>query len=168
MFSKSLIAVIFVMASLVTGVAHAATVWWQPSGTSIDMLNVPDSGFTVALFDVADFDAAKVNPLNLLAGANTINFFEIGSDFLAQRDGSTNAITLLGDNQFVLSVSSDGTNWFEPVSWSELGTGLYSITFAGGVVVSTNVSPVPVPAALWLFGAGLLGLVAVARRKNIA
>jgi hypothetical protein len=29
-----------------------------------------------------------------------------------------------------------------------------------------NVSPVPVPAAVWLFGSGLLGLIGIARRKK--
>ena len=28
-----------------------------------------------------------------------------------------------------------------------------------------NAAPVPAPAALWLFGSGLLGLIGVARRK---
>ena len=32
----------------------------------------------------------------------------------------------------------------------------------------TRVAPVPLPAAVWLFGAGLLGLVGVARRKKAA
>jgi hypothetical protein len=31
-----------------------------------------------------------------------------------------------------------------------------------------NVTAVPVPAAVWLFGSGLLGLVGIARRKKIA
>jgi len=30
----------------------------------------------------------------------------------------------------------------------------------------TNVSAVPVPAAAWLFGSGLLGLIGVARRQG--
>lgn len=34
------------------------------------------------------------------------------------------------------------------------------------IIVST--SPIPVPAALWLFGSGLLGLVGIARRKKVA
>jgi hypothetical protein len=29
-------------------------------------------------------------------------------------------------------------------------------------------SPVPVPAAAWLFGSGLLGLVGIARRRKMA
>lgn len=32
-------------------------------------------------------------------------------------------------------------------------------------LVRTHVSPVPVPAAVWLFGSGLIGLVGMARRK---
>jgi len=39
--------------------------------------------------------------------------------------------------------------------------------FAGGAV-GLVVNPVPVPAAVWLFGSGLLGLAGIARRKNAA
>jgi peptidyl-prolyl cis-trans isomerase A (cyclophilin A) len=42
-----------------------------------------------------------------------------------------------------------------------------SITGANLAMV-TNVSAVPLPAAAWLFGSGLLGLVGVAQRKNTA
>ncbi|MFQ5643327.1 MAG: VPLPA-CTERM sorting domain-containing protein [Thiogranum sp.] len=34
------------------------------------------------------------------------------------------------------------------------------------ITVSIETSPVPVPAALWLFGSGLLGLVGIARRRS--
>ena len=37
------------------------------------------------------------------------------------------------------------------------------VTFVGAQV---NVNPVPVPAAVWLFGSGLIGLVGIARRKT--
>lgn len=42
-----------------------------------------------------------------------------------------------------------------------------SIEGANGVVVSTDIvnTAVPVPAAVWLFGTGLLGLIGVARRR---
>jgi hypothetical protein len=42
-------------------------------------------------------------------------------------------------------------------------------TFAGGTyyeVWSVDIQAIPVPAAVWLFGSGLLGLVGVARRKK--
>lgn len=36
------------------------------------------------------------------------------------------------------------------------------------LVVEINVGAVPIPAAAWLFGSGLLGLVGIARRKKVA
>ena len=41
-----------------------------------------------------------------------------------------------------------------------------SADYYAWAVYSGDVSPVPVPAAVWLFGSGLLGLVGVARRKK--
>lgn len=40
-----------------------------------------------------------------------------------------------------------------------LGAGIMDYTFA------IEVSPVPLPAAIWLFGSGLIGLIGIARRK---
>jgi hypothetical protein len=43
----------------------------------------------------------------------------------------------------------------------------FSLSADSSVAISGFVqqTPVPVPAAVWLFGSGLLGLVAIARRK---
>lgn len=44
----------------------------------------------------------------------------------------------------------------------------FSLEAASGNVISTDIlnqSPIPVPAAVWLFGSGLLGLVGIARRR---
>ncbi|MCK4708494.1 MAG: VPLPA-CTERM sorting domain-containing protein [Gammaproteobacteria bacterium] len=32
--------------------------------------------------------------------------------------------------------------------------------------MNVNASPVPVPAAIWLFGSGLIGLISIARKKK--
>jgi hypothetical protein len=40
--------------------------------------------------------------------------------------------------------------------------------FFDNITITTDVSAVPVPAAVWLFGSGLLGLIGVARRKKAA
>ena len=48
---------------------------------------------------------------------------------------------------------------------SGFGGVVYSLTLEGSIV---ETSAIPVPAAVWLFGSGLLGLVGVARRKKAA
>jgi hypothetical protein len=45
------------------------------------------------------------------------------------------------------------------------GTGTNNLFISGGI--SPVVVPVPVPAAMWLFGSGLFGLIAVAVRKKV-
>jgi hypothetical protein len=49
--------------------------------------------------------------------------------------------------------------------------GEFSLGYAQGNAGSflvTTLQPVPVPAALWLFGSGLLGLIGISRRKKTA
>lgn len=51
--------------------------------------------------------------------------------------------------------------------------GIHSVTFTGSGTIALDdfvfneVTAVPVPAAVWLFGSGLLGLVGIARRKKV-
>lgn len=55
------------------------------------------------------------------------------------------------------------------VSGVEAYTGLTLTSFAGtyqATDFTITTSPVPVPAAMWLFGSGLIGLFGVARRKK--
>ena len=43
-----------------------------------------------------------------------------------------------------------------------------ALNLNGARVASGSISSVPIPAAVWLFGSGLLGLVGIARRKKAA
>jgi hypothetical protein len=49
-------------------------------------------------------------------------------------------------------------------TWSSFESGNFTNTYSGATVNAT--SAVPVPAAVWLFGSGLLGLAGVARRRG--
>ena len=46
-------------------------------------------------------------------------------------------------------------------TWSSTPDGEFFPTFAGATI-----NPIPVPAALWLFGSGLIGLAGMARRRG--
>jgi hypothetical protein len=59
-----------------------------------------------------------------------------------------------------------GTAWFFDMYNGYQSGGDKGISFYGWAVQSGDVSAVPVPAAVWLFGSGLLGLIGVARRKS--
>jgi hypothetical protein len=92
-------------------------------------------------------------------------------------------VLLVGDDFGILGNTSRQYN----IGWSDLnppatdgirgvaGTYLAEWTNSGSrnrsfdeIVFYADFSPVPVPAAVWLFGSGLLGLIGVARRKKSA
>jgi len=58
-----------------------------------------------------------------------------------------------------------GTDFYSQ-DYSSLDVSVYQGYLGSFLVRETAVSTVPVPAAAWLFGSGLLGLIGVARHKN--
>ncbi len=88
-----------------------------------------------------------VNPLNATLVSYTDNGFNQGG----MARFSVDFTLLSGDNSFVFSYG------LQPLAGE--GWGLRNM------VVSADLQPVPAPAAAWLLGSGLIGLIGVARRK---
>lgn len=170
--SKLLLGTVFALAA---SAANAATTIWTPVDGDVNFLfgsqGVGDDNL-YAIFDVADFDGLKAAPLILEEPADTIDFVANGANFdLSGTATPVNSTTLFGSNQFVIAASADnGLTWTDAISSiTEIGVGthIYDITFTTGTIMSIDAIPhvVPVPAAAWLFGSGLIGLVGVSRRR---
>ena len=178
---------VFIMASTSVN----ATVW-HPTNEDTDFIQLdfggpgPGSGIstnggTLAMFDD---DTGLTGPALEIgdAGGHVV--------FTDNMDGSWNAevfdvtntsggsITLFGDDaRFELGISWDGgsTYWGDTDYSLQSSPDTYLIVFDDlsvpgrprtGVTLAVDLAPIPVPAAVWLFGSGLLGLVGVARRRR--
>jgi len=110
-----------------------------------------------------EYDAFDVGGDLTLAGIFNIELYDLGSGLFAPEAGDTfdlfTAENIYGDFDLLsLAILGNGLNW-------QLD---YLVDFNGSTDLArlSVVSSVPVPAAVWLFGSGFIGLIGVARRKK--
>lgn len=157
------------IALLASGMANASTVF-MPTNPDVNFFNLTlASGSTLAMFD--DNDAGYTNPLDVpLPSLVLIGGPDTSGDFTATNVNSQ-SITLTSNNWYTLAVNNNNTGWAGDIfsSCSSISNAC-TVVFGDGTVlaVDSQVAAIPVPAALWLFGAGLLGLAGVARRNKAA
>jgi len=138
------------------------------------------SGFAINVYTAASNLGDVSTPAGSIAGgaiptgtlddvAGTITM-DLSSWFMNWNDNDIFAGTGIADGV----TSALATGVWDPVS-GQYSLSWQSVTGIGpkaGLVTGTTLSgvasPVPVPAAAWLFGSGLLGLIGVARRKERA
>ena len=123
-------------------------------GTHPTMTN--GSSFVTGSADPASFNALAGNYGNVISTFNTAG--AVGSSLYAALISqactySTFGATCKAFTPAVTTMTGIGTN-----------LGQWTLSQAG--TLSYSVSAVPVPAAVWLFGSGLVGLVGVARRRQ--
>ena len=158
------------IALLMASQVHAATIF-SPTDGDVNFLLGDLTGAQLAIFDDSDQSYAG-SSLDVLIG-DTVGFAgpNGSGDFTATNTTSALALTLTGSDNFILGLSTDsGANWLPDSSITALGANAYRVAFITGNNVTEVdvqiVSAIPVPAAVWLFGSGLLGLVGIARRKK--
>jgi hypothetical protein len=129
--------------------------WSALHGLQSDTLGVVGSGTGngASIIQAANAGAGWGNPTGVDSLANT----------MFSSTGISNENALGSAAHFYFVTSQDGGS-------STIGRvynlGTLTLTAAGSLF-ATPVNPVPLPAAVWLFGSGLLGLVGIGRRKQV-
>jgi hypothetical protein len=115
------------------------------SGSSV----VDDWTFTIdsALMTAISFDSNDTDPFFGISGF-TVSSADVGPFLFVPADNAWSFSGVLAAGTYVIDV-----------------VGAVTGSFAGQYNALVGTSPVPVPAAFWMFGSGLLGLVLVSRRK---
>jgi len=162
--------------------------WWANEAgafqnSNMDATSMSGSGWTYAGFDAANYGADATSVFSTTFGVDELTNFSL--------NGSLDT-GLLGGYMFV-SLVEDGNKIFSFDSWNVMAGGINPFSFNGQFLVGSNyqlilssyaddtnyynekwtfglntVSAVPVPAAVWLFGSGLLTLVGFSRRKKLS
>ncbi len=124
-----------------------------------------DSLLTGSGNETVFFDAASGNSLSFSLGSQSftqmddVDYGAGGAPKLTFTDGSFTGFQYLAEFGSYGYFSSVGT-------LIDAGDDNFFNNYVGGSWVQYSLrTPVPVPAALWLFGSGLLGLAGIARRK---
>ena len=117
---------------------------------------------------INDFDLEKINGVwNLVtysAGFGSNTFLQLTN--VSEVFNGVGELTLSGDLIF-----GNGANAHPNAygSWGQFIEAYGQPVSANTVVGTFNLAPVPVPAAVWLFGTGLLGLLGFTRKsKSVA
>ena len=112
----------------------------------------PATGFDASYSADSDSPGVPANGINQAAAGSTVEFLQIGFDYA--NGGTTFAMLLAALNDGRLNIAlhaqAIGTGSSETSEWLYLAP-----------------SPVPVPAAVWLFGTALLGFIGMSRRTKV-
>ena len=164
----------------VSSVVCSATIW-VPTNEDTDFIQfgfagITTNGGTLALFDESDFGGTAL--VIGSTGGNVVFTDNLNGTWKAEYFNVSNvsggSITLSGGNTFSLGIDW-GAGYYGDSSYSlQSSPDTYLINFDGiaadqsrisGSTLAVDLAPIPVPAAVWLFGSGLIGLAGVARRR---
>lgn len=123
------------------------------SQSAIGLLDIELGGLLAG----SEYDVLDITGTANLAGTLEVSLIDGFAPTIGDSFDILTAETLNGSFD-ILTLAFGNSNWQVQYLIDEIGT--------TDVVRLTALSSVPVPAAVWLFGSGLLGLIGVARRRK--
>lgn len=135
---------------------------------TIELKLAPDSHGWIAVDDGPFYDLFSVRSENTSEGipayTGTLGGLAVNEFYMAweDTDGSANDGHSLPLDESTFLEYENAIAWLVPASYSQ------PTSYATPTNVSSVASPVPIPAAVWFFGSGLLTLIGITRRKNAA
>lgn len=94
--------------------------------------------------------------------------FDLGAGAYQAKNGLVSLDLDAINDDFIVGISTDmGLTWFADTGFVQGSANSLQLNFAmnGATIAVDVITAVPVPAAAWLFGSGLIGLVGIARRR---
>lgn len=156
--------------------ANAVSVF-QPNDQTVNFFNIQASSanLQLAMFDDQDTSFAG-SLLNINLAGDVATFQQtIGQNIdYTVTNNANDSLTLLGSDQFILGLQDTSgsafVGWMQPsdvtcTTTTNSCTASWSVAGTTELVVDVQLAPVPVPAAVWLFGSGLIGLTMAGRRR---
>ena len=142
-----------------------ATTIFAPTDGTVNFLFGDLLGGTLAMFDDNDLNYTGAF-LNIdVPSVVSIDADGFGGNYIATDSNGT--LNLSDSDQFILGLNVGGA-WLTDSGVVSLGANAYTVSFNnGGSVVEVDVQVVPVPAAVWLMGSGLLGLLGLSRKNKV-
>ena len=146
--------------------------FFSPTDGDVNFLFGDLAGGILAMFDNSDqnYEGLSLN-IDVPGIVGVVGPVNTNGDHIASNSNGT--LTLTGSGNYILGLNVGGI-WFADSSVVAVGANSYTVSFDnGGSVqqVDVQVIPaVPLPATVWLFGSGLLGLVggAIKRKARVA
>jgi hypothetical protein len=129
---------------------------------SLETANVTNTG-TLNIFDgsatlTADLNWIDIATFGTAGSLNTTGTANLSNIAYSGGNGDLLALVNLGGG-----INTASFQFTSPATLTDLFTTSTTVTSTS---FSGSITAVPVPAAVWLFGSGLLGLVGIARRKK--
>lgn len=182
-YQKTLVSLALAFGVITSGFAQASSVTYEMGVLSADGalrdVTPVKGGFTDFFnFTIVVPSEVATSVQNHAFKAGTKNIRDISGLTMSLFNTNGTLGNMQDDTQIGASLTSGESsfdnlssgNYYTKVTGNATGThgGYYSIQMMADPILAPVVTAVPVPAAAWLLGSGLIGLVGVSRRKQQA